>query len=87
MHNVGLVFGIPELDGSMQRLVSDSKFSKLMAQTRRLLSDSSGLLQSWTSLNQQGDNTIRSVLTMTLGLVKVIKVLSSRECILRGNKR
>ncbi|KAK8793611.1 hypothetical protein WA171_002745 [Blastocystis sp. BT1] len=64
--------------GSMQRLVSDSKFSKLMAQTRRLLSDSSGLLQSWTSLNQQGDNTIRSVLTMTLGLVKVIKVLSSR---------
>ena len=83
MHNVGLVFGILELDGSMQRLVSDSKFSKLMAQTRRLLSDSSGLLQSWTNLNQQGDNTIRSVLTMTLGLVKVIKVLSSRECIER----
>ena len=83
MHNVVHIFGIPELDGSMQRLVSDSKFIKLMAQTRRSLSDSSGLLQSWTSLNQQGDNSILSVLTMTLGLVKVIKILSSRECIKR----
>ena len=65
----------------MKKLVGDVKFSKLLAQVRRSISDASGLLQEWLRMDQQEDATIQSILAMTLGCVKVFRILSMRNSV------